>query len=263
MQYEFIPSIPYYYQIKEDILQKIEQGIYSVGDQLVSEIQLAEDYGVSRPTVRQAIAELVQEGILVRGRGKGTFVSKPMIADNAQVFTTFAHPEDGNRKHFAKVIEVKRAHASTKTARDLDMSSGDEVHEIVILQMNSEEKLATRVMQIPVSLAPHLSHYDLNNESDDSVYDFLQKKFGLVPASAVQSFQCVAATEEESALLEIEVGDPLMLWQGVVYSMQNIPIIRVRTLFRGDRFKFYITQGKRALDKNEFNPIGMGILDEF
>ncbi len=122
--------------------KQIEQGVYSVGEQLVSEIQLAEEYGVAAQVPCRnlgGLAELVQEGILVRGRGKGTFVSKPMITDNAHVFTTFALPEDGNRKHFAKVIEVKRAQASVKTARDLGLSSGDEVHEIVILQMNSEE----------------------------------------------------------------------------------------------------------------------------
>lgn len=259
MQYEFNPSIPYYYQIKEDILQKIEQGVYRVGSQLTSEIQLAEEYGVSRPTVRQAIAELVQEGILVRGRGRGTFVSQPMISDNAQVFTNFLQPGDED-ENITKVLEFNRVHASTKIARDLQILHGEEVHEIVLLRMNHEEKLALRTMQIPVSLARHLTRQDLSQEP---MYDFLQKDYGLIPAAAVQSFQCVAATEEESSALEIEVGDPLMLWQGTVYAKQNVPMLRVRTLFRGDRFRFLITQGKVSLNKDELNPIGMGMLDAF
>ncbi len=261
MAYDFNPNIPYYYQIKEDILQRIEGGVFSVGDQLTSEMQLAEEYGVSRPTVRQAIAELVQEGILTRGRGKGTFISQPFISDNSQIFSTFLQSSE-EMTVGTKILEVKRIYASGKIAQDLNIEIGDEVHEIVILRTNNEEKLAVRVMQIPVRLVTNLNGEDLNNEN---IYHFLQNEHGVVPTAAVQSFQCVVAAEEESSFLEIEIGDPLMLWQGIVYSEKNIPIIRVKTLFRGDRFKFYITQGniELKLNKDEFNPIGMGTLDSF
>lgn len=263
VSYEFVPSIPFYYQIKEDILHKIESGVYAVHQQLESEIQLAEHYGVSRPTMRQAIAELVQEGVLVRGRGKGTFVCKPMITDNAQVFTTFAQPEDGEQKHVTKVMNVRRVHAAANMARDLGIARDADVVEVLLVQMSSDEKLAIRILQIPLELAPELDRYDAERESGDSIYEFLQSRYGLVPAAALQSFQCVAATEEESALLEIEVGSHLMMWQGIVYSRQNRPIFRVKTLFRGDRFKFYISQGKRSSELSDFIPSDRAILEEF
>lgn len=256
MHYEFNPNIPYYYQIKEDILQKIDRGIYSVGDQLPSEIELAKEYGVSRPTVRQAIAELVQEGVLVRGRGKGTFVSSPIISDDAQVFSTFMQPDENDTKHHTKVLKVNRVRIWANAARELGISPGSEAHEIIILRMSGEETVAVRTLQIPVSLVPEINEANLNN---NTIYEILQRNYGLIPSGAVQSFQSVSAGEEEAALFDIEMGDPLMLWQGIVYTLHNKPMMRVKTLFRGDRYKFYITQGKVELDRSDLNPLTKGM----
>ena len=71
--------IPVYYQLEEDIKRKIEQGVWQVGQCISSERELAEEYGVSRMTIRQSLGELVQDGILVREKGKGTFVCKPKV----------------------------------------------------------------------------------------------------------------------------------------------------------------------------------------
>ena len=71
--------IPVYYQLKEDILKKIREGVWKVGQCIDSERELSENYGVSRMTIRQALGELVQEGILVREKGKGTFVCEPKV----------------------------------------------------------------------------------------------------------------------------------------------------------------------------------------
>jgi GntR family transcriptional regulator len=259
MSFSFNPSIPFYFQIKEDILKKIEDGIFNVGDQLPSEHELVQEYGVSRPTIRQAIVQLVQEGVLIRGRGKGTFVSQPLITSNAQLFTTFAEAmHDKGVQQRAKLIEVKRIQASEKIAEDLEISLGDDVHEIVRLRMGNNEPLVIRTMQISAKLYPDFLEEDLETEP---LYSIFQRKYGFILGNAVQSFQAVTATKLESSLLRIEVGAPLMLWQGVTYTAQKVPIERVKALYRGDRFRFMIKQGRNVDSLSTFNETGMGILD--
>ncbi|MCL6547452.1 MAG: GntR family transcriptional regulator [Alicyclobacillus sp.] len=237
----FHPSIPFYYQIREDLLRRIEEGEYPVGSQIPSEVALAERYGVSRPTIRQAIAELVQEGILVRGRGKGTFVAQPVITDNAQVFTTFAEPAEGQMPQWTELISAKELPALAHVARDLQVAEQESVYEVVIVRATTGQRLALRVTHIPARLAPGLLHLDL---AGGSLFTLLQERYGLVPAGAVQTFQSVSAGKPEASALGVAAGHPLTLWQGVLYTPQKIPMARVRTWFRGDRFRFVITQGK-------------------
>ncbi len=82
--------VPLYYQLKEIIKEEIEEGKLKPGDPIPSERELSEKYGISRPTVRQALKELVYEGWLTREKGRGTFISKPKIDYGfIQHFTTF------------------------------------------------------------------------------------------------------------------------------------------------------------------------------
>ncbi|MFC7392865.1 GntR family transcriptional regulator [Scopulibacillus cellulosilyticus] len=244
MSFSFNSKIPLYYQIREDILHKIEQGHYNVGDQLPSELQLVEDYGVSRPTIRQAISELVQEGYLIRGRGRGTFVSQPMITDNALVFSSFEE-ESNIEYHWEKVVECNIINASSEIARDLNLTANDEVFEITVLKGIYQDCLTIRTSQIPVKLAPGL--FEAENLKDLRLYKILRENYGLVPTNSKQSFQSVPAAQDESALLEVDLGSPLTLWRGVLYS-NEVPMARVKTLFRGDRFRFEITQNEGAKD---------------
>lgn len=259
MVFSFHPRLPYYYQIKEDLMRKMENGTFNVGDQLPPENQLVQEYGVSRPTVRQAIAELVQEGILVRGRGRGTFVSQPLITSNAQVFTTFAETmQDKGVQPQAQLIEVNRIQASEQIARDLQIAVGDEVYEIIRLRIGNHEPLVIRTTQIPAKACPDFLEEDLESEP---LYAIFLRKYGLYPVNANQTFQAVTAGERESRLLKVHVGAPLMLWQGIIYSSQQAPIERAKALYRGDRFQFMIQQGRNQQDTLDLEQMGVGILD--
>lgn len=258
MSFIFNPNIPYYYQIKEDILRKIENGVFRLGQQLPPENQLVEEYGVSRPTIRQAIVELVQDGLLVRGRGKGTFVTKSLISSNVQVFSTFA--ETMKIKGFeqrAKLIKINTIIASEHIANDLQIPVGSKVYEIVRLRFGDGEPLVIRSMQISADKFPDFLNKDLET---DSLYSIFQQKYGVFPVSATQTFQAVLTSKYEADLFEIDIGTPLMHCEGVIYSIQKTPIERVKALYRGDRFSFTVNQG-RNMEQDTFGDIGIGILD--
>jgi GntR family transcriptional regulator len=258
---QFNRHIPYYYQIKEDILQRIQRGTWPPGSKLPSEMELAEQYGVSRPTVRQALAELTQEGYLIREKGRGTFVSRPVIVDNAQVFTTFDDSELRHIVNHIRLIHQRVIVPPPLVAHELDLSPDERVYEITTVRGSEHEKLAVRTSFIPEQRAPGLLEHLAAVPTVD-VYQVLQQRYGLVPVGAEQIFQAVPASDKDASLLAIRRGTPVMLWQGLIYAAGGIKLARVRTIFRGDRFSFTVRQGRdMPLSAEPPGSVGIGILD--
>lgn len=240
MPYAFKAGIPYYYQIKEDIRRKINEGGLNPGDKIPTESDLVLEYSVSRPTIRQALAELTQEGLLTRTRGRGTFVAQPLITDNARVFTTFTEPDYAH--HIAtRFAGGGKFRVSQKAAEDLELSPTDEIYQVNIVLERRTNKVAARIFEIPVILAPTLLTHDFDKES---LYLVLREEYGLVAFSTVQTFSAGAAEKFEEGLLGVKMGTPIMTWQGVLYSGDKTPFARVKTIFRGDAFLFTIAQGQ-------------------
>ncbi|WP_222850463.1 GntR family transcriptional regulator [Paenibacillus tengchongensis] len=232
-------KLPYYSQLKEYILNQINSGVLEKGNKIPSELDLAEQYGISRPTVRQAIGELVQEGYLVKKRGLGTFVSSPIITGNANVFTTFAEEMMASGlKHGAKLISNRIVQASDKLASELKIKYGSHVFEIVRLRLANDEPLAIRTSFIPCELYPDLLQEDLEGIP---LYVLFEKR-GLIANGSTQSFQAVSALPEEAELLQVEDGSPMMLCSGVAYNEKKIPIEKYKALHLGNRFRFTIEQ---------------------
>jgi len=231
----FKTGIPFYLQIKEDIIKKIESGIYFPGERLPSEFQLAKDYGVSRPTIRQSIAELVQERSLIRHRGKGTFVTKSIITEKIEGFKTF---DQFAGLKWKKLIKKEKIEISSKTAKDLHLQVGNDLFQFTYVKGNDEYSLAIRISQISCKVAPTLLNQNLDNQS---LFSVLEQKYNLAPTDVDISFQSVAATEEEANLLKIDVGEPLTMFKTILYANSE-PFARVKTIFRGDQFRFVINE---------------------
>ena len=256
----FNRHIPYYYQIKEDIRQRIVNGTLKPGTKLSSEPDLATQYGVSRPTVRQALSELMQEGFLTREKGRGTFVSRPGIIDNAQVFTTFEDPTLTALVNTTRLLQHRIIVPPLAIAQQLDLRPDDQVFEITTVRGTLDERLAVRTSLIPLKLVPDLLTW-IGTTSPD-IYQILSEQYHLVPTSAEQRFQAIAASDKDATLLSIHRGAPLLLWHGLIYADHGIKMARVRTLFRGDRFSFTIRQGyENSLNSPPSQSVGEGILD--
>lgn len=242
------------------ILQRINGGDLAPGVKLPAEPDLANEFGVSRPTIRQALAELTQEGYLIREKGRGTFVARPGIVDNAQVFTVFPDSKSSGEATQIQTIHHHVLKPPLGVARDLDLLPDDRVYEITTVRGTAREKFAVRTSIIPEKLAPellerfsHLNHID--------VYRTLEEDYGFVPVGAEQKFQAVPASEKDAKLLAVRTGTPIMLWQGIIYASGGIKLSRVRTIFRGDRFSFTIRQGKDISTVQQEKVVGVGILD--
>ncbi|WP_277679926.1 GntR family transcriptional regulator [Gracilibacillus dipsosauri] len=232
-------KVPYYLQLKDLLYEQMSNRYYKKGQKLPSESELAHEHGISRPTVRQALGELVQEGYLVKKRGLGTFVAEPIVKNNAQIFTTFAEEmNQTGHKHSAKLIEKRIVTATKKMSLDLQIPQESDIFKFVRLRLADGEPVVIRTSYIPCSIYPNLLEEDLEN---DLVYDILGRN-NIIPIKSTQRFQAVGALPEEADLLNIKEGDPLLLWNGIVFGEGGRPIEQMRAVYLG--YQFFIEQSR-------------------
>ncbi|GAC1301499.1 MAG: GntR family transcriptional regulator [Vulcanimicrobiaceae bacterium] len=231
----------YYYQIKEDLVRRIASAEFRVDDRIPSELELAQQYGVSRPTIRQAILALVQDGVVTRSRGKGTFVLPPVIVSDAHAFTSFADEmRQQGIDHTAHLMSARQIVATDAIASDLRIAAGAAVYEITRSRLGDGTPLVVRTMQIARELAPDLLQKPIH---EAPIYLILQREYNIVASGSHQHFSAVAAAEDIAAELQIPVGSPLLYWHGITVDSAQHPIARTSAYYRGDRFEFGIRQG--------------------
>jgi len=231
--------VPYYYQLEEFLKEQIENGTWKPGQQIPSEAELCEVFDVSRTVVRQALNELVHEGLLYRRRGKGTFVVEPKIRESlVQHLTGFYEDMVAlGLKPSTKVLEQKVIPAPPKIAAGLGLKEDDLVIMVDRLRFVDGEPIVLVITYVPYRLCPGLIDEDLSTQS---LYAILEKKHGLELAYGHRTLEAVAATKEEAKLLEIEEGDPIILLRSISYLKDGRPIEYFKAKHRGDRSRFEV-----------------------
>lgn len=236
---DFNSNIPYYIQLIEALKGKINSGEWQAGDQIPSEPDLCEAYGVSRTVVRQSLREIELEGLITRRKGKGTFVAEPKIGESlAQKLTGF-YQDMLERGHAieTQVLHHKVLPAEKKVAEYLAVDPGTTVIDIKRLRFIKGEPIVLVSSYLPLELCPELAGADITNKS---LYEFLENECGLIIAYGRRSIEAVAADKTEAKLLQIEVGAPLILLDSVSYLEDDTPIEYYHAVHRGDRSKFEV-----------------------
>ncbi|MBD1382832.1 GntR family transcriptional regulator [Metabacillus arenae] len=221
-------GIPLYYQIKELIREKIENGNWKSGDKIPNEVDLAKNFKVSRSTMRQAILELVNEGILTRKKGVGTFVSKPKFEGN---FITFSYPEELGTKHTP--ISIKAIEGTSGKLKVLNLKGHEKVYEIIRLRFFNEEPAAIENSYIPVGLVPDL----LDNNLEGRLVDLITEKYGIIMTKYKNSIEPVLLDSFEAKVLEVKQNQPALKITKLLMTPQGTPVMLSTSIFRGDRCK--------------------------
>lgn len=236
---DFDNPMPYYYQLIEIIKCNIQNGTWLPGEQIPSEMDLCDSFGVSRTVVRQALRELELKNIITKRKGKGTFVSKPKISEGLiQKLTGFY--QDMVERGFTPVTKVlyqKIISADQKIADYLEVPLGTEVVDIQRLRFIHDEPILIVTTYIPLSIAPNLVNVDLSNRS---LYEYLESEYGVKIFRGIKYIEAVLANEEEAELLEIHEGDPLIKLDSVNYSETGQVIEYYHAHHRGDRSRFEV-----------------------
>ncbi|QXJ26231.1 GntR family transcriptional regulator [Actinomadura graeca] len=204
-----------------------------VGDALPPERRLAEDLGVSRPTLRQAIDDLVAEGLLDRRHGSGTYVAEPRIAVS---LTMTSFTEDMIRRGMkpgGRVLSFRTEAAGARIGRRLALSPLEEVLTIRRLRLADGTAMAIETLCLPRALMPALRRQDLEGRS---FYDLLRAG-GIVIASGTETIEPTVTTAEEAAELDVPVHTPAFLFERVTRDEDGRPLEYVRSVYRGDRYR--------------------------
>lgn len=229
--------IPLYHQLKEILKENIESGVWKPGDRIPSENELRKQYDVSRNTVIKALEELVQEGLLRREQGRGTFVSSPKISHSLTGFYSFSNVLRANGLEPKDVILVlERRIAKPSIARHLQLTGSREVWVLKRLRCAGDEPIMLETSHLPQNRVPRIEREDLENRS---LYDYLEQKHGILVTRAKEIFEPVLIRDYESRYLRVPEGYPALLLDRIAYDSQGRPVEFCRSIVRGDRCRFY------------------------
>jgi GntR family transcriptional regulator len=255
-----LSPIPFYVQLKEFIREHIEQDGLSPGDLLPGEPELCETFGVSRTVVRQALKELTYEGLIVREKGKGTFVAVPKINESLVQRLTGFYEDMVDRGHtpVTQVLCQQVVPAGHKVAARLDLDPGAEVIQIDRLRFIDDEPILFVTTYLPYALCSAVVHADLAHQS---LYAFLRESCGLEIAHGRRSIEAVPASEYEAGLLRVDKGAPLIKLESVSYLVDDTPLEYYHALHRGDRSRFEVelVRFRESAHRREF--LGSGSLE--
>lgn len=226
------PRLPKYYGVKRQLLELT--GVMTPGTAVPPERELAQRFGTSRTTVRQALAELAVEGRLLRMQGKGTFVAKPKVA---QVLELTGYTED-MRAHGLQprtvILDTGYIVAEEQLAGYLSIRAGGRVLRVHRLRLADGEPMSIDVSYLPARRFPGLRR---NLQKNASLYQTLTSAYGIELAEAEETIETALAGPEDARLLGVDVGLPLLLVSRHSFDASGSPVEWARSWYRGDRYK--------------------------
>jgi GntR family transcriptional regulator len=220
--------------VAERIQELITGGDLGEDGRLPTERELAAQLSVSRTTVRQVLDRLEHDGVVHRKRGRrgGTFVNRPRVdIDFSYLAGIPAYLRAQGFRPGAHVVSARMVPADETTATALKIKPGTPIYDVVRIRFADEVRISLENARIPVMLAPDL----LAQPLDNSIYDLLTDHYGVTCAKAIERMVAVLANPEQSDLLGIKVGDPLMAIERVAFDPDDKPVEYSSDLFVGDR----------------------------
>ena len=237
--------LPRYFQLKEIMRERIRSGEWKPGELIPSERELSEKYGISRMTARQAITELVNEGLFYREQGKGTFVSQRKITQQLIHLTGFTEDiRARGQRPGTKVLSATMQPADEETAEKLRINPGTPIFRLQRLRLADDEPLAIELSQISFKGCEGLLEEDLEH---NSLYRLLEAKYGLALMEADQELEAGLTGSEEAQLLKISVASPVLFTRRITYSDRNQPIEYAKAVYCGNKYTFYTHMKREQL----------------
>ncbi len=225
--------IPIYLEIRSYMIKQIEKGRLVPGDKIPSERELVDLFKVSRMTVRHAIDQLVNDGILVRLVGKGTYVSSERLSTALNVLNSFS--EDiiaSGHSPSAKLISVEKTQTGNTISSLLRIDKSREVIKVERLRLVDGLEMAITTSFFPVSRALPLDELDF---TATSIYRQIES-LGLRIEKASETVTAEAADKRSAGFLRVKENSPLLKIIRLTFISNNVPIEYMEGLFRPDRY---------------------------
>ena len=230
--------VPLYHQLKTVLQEMLKRGEWKVNEQLPTEDELGSQFGVSKATVRQALRDLSQAGLVRREQGKGTFVADNKVQFGPRQLTSFTEEmRDFGMQAGSQVLEHAVDDAAPDIAGKLQLAEGAPVYRLRRLRLAGGDPMGLQTVYIPCELAPNL--FESNFETA-SLYETLERRYGLVLDHAIQKHFAVALSCGEARLLRVPDNSAALGGERLTYLRGGRPFELARSVMRGDRYQIQL-----------------------
>ncbi|TCL74096.1 GntR family transcriptional regulator [Hydrogenispora ethanolica] len=227
--------IPVYYQLKKSLLEQIHSGQFDGGRPIPSERELSEKLNISRMTVRQAINQLVNEGVLYREKGRGTFVSKAKMEQrNVMSFSDFVR--QSGRTPATRVLHFGREIAPPEVAAALELDGAAAVFNLKRLRLADQTPIAIEQVFLPERLFPELDRHDLTA----SLYQLIKDEYSYVIHFIDNSIEAGRPGKEEKAVLHLGPGEPLLRISGLYFSVSGQKLFYENSVYSATQYRYSV-----------------------
>lgn len=237
---------PYYDQLRSILQDAMRSGRLAIGDQLPSEAQLCDQYGVSRTVVRQALMELSNDGLIVRHKGRGSFVAPAKTDEHlAQTLSGLAEEVSARGQRLTnRILSFEQVEAPPPVAEQLELQPGDPVIHLERLRSIGGEPHVLTSTYLPADLCSPLLGYDMRHRS---LYDTLERELGLFLDHGRRTIEAMAMNRRVAELLDANVGDPVLVLRSVALLADGRPLEHFVAWHRADRTRFDVELVRRAV----------------
>ncbi|MDO9545711.1 MAG: GntR family transcriptional regulator [Pelolinea sp.] len=232
--------IPYYYQI----VQTLRESINDLGEPdgnkkiaLPSEPELCDLFSVNRGTIRHALQVLEREGLIYREKGKGTFIRRRRVEmDLSYLCSTTEDMKNRGWEPSTEIINIEKIIPSFHVQTSLKLPDGAEVWSVLRCRSANDEPISLQRAYVPLVLMPDLDKRELSG----SFYEIWKKQYQIYPNEGEQTIRTRTATEEEATLLAIDGNSPIFEITRITVDINGTPIEYLVSLWRGDRYDFFV-----------------------
>jgi GntR family transcriptional regulator len=230
-------GVPVYVQIRETLRGEITGGILKRGERLPSEHELASKFKVSRMTIRESIEDLVDEGLLYRRHGVGTFVAFPHLQrDHTRLTSFFDKAEDEGINVRVTLLSLEVIPATPKVAKALDLPLGSQVIRVKTLRYANDVPITVHDAHIPHKLFASIVNENLEAQHLWTLFE----KCGYKVKRAIQRLEAREASKEIAHLMKIIVGAPVLFKERTVYADDGTPVEFTYCYNRGDIYSLTV-----------------------
>src|SRR5574340_1673745 len=230
-------GIPVYVRIRETLRDDITSGLLKRGDRLPPEQELATKFSVSRMTIRESLEDLVDEGLLYRRHGVGTFVAFPHLQrDHTRLTSFFDKAEEEGVEVRAELLSLEVMTAKAVVARALDLPPGSRVIRIKTLRYANNVPITVHEAYVPQKLFANIVNENLEHQH---LWTLIEK-CGYKVKRAVQRLEARDADKELAALMKVKEGSPILFKERTVYAADGTPVEFTYCYNRGDAYSLTV-----------------------